>query len=249
MGLASKIGCFILCTTLAVGSGIGYFIGKKYVINDNANHNPPTVQVQTNPATIDDVVSQTQSGFPETCFTREMSTPNDNMYRYYITSSEYAEEHSQLISQDGDYRSIIDPSDETLTRINQDTLLLDRYNTDEEKARAILDFVQGLECMDTVYSDRKYAKHPVQTLAEGNGDEQDLAVLCASLMLNAGIPTILGVSDGHVVPLVHGKFSGLSEEYHGRSYYPADCHDNYPLGISEFMVRDPGHDFRIVDLE
>ena len=101
------------------------------------------------------------------------------------------------------------------------------YDSNEEKAKKILDFVQSIEHkVDGRYS---YTKYPIETLFEESGDCEDLTVLFMSLSKAAKIDYIKTVfvpnstnKTYHIAPAIAGDFSGEYIEYKNTKYYYAE---------------------------
>ncbi len=96
----------------------------------------------------------------------------------------------------------------------------------EKDAQKILDFVHR----GFVYLKERdsYPKSPLETIVEGGGDCEDLALLTASLMKKAGMDIVYVAIPGknsnppvrsHLIIGVHGNFDGKFIERDGKKYY------------------------------
>lgn len=107
----------------------------------------------------------------------------------------------------------------------------------EETAERILQAVQTLKYDNTKESRGfDYIKFPLQTLIEGNGDCEDLAILAAALMKSLGLDVALIKIDSekedihHISLGVVGNFDGSYYEFKGKKYFSAEARPNWKIG-------------------
>jgi len=91
--------------------------------------------------------------------------------------------------------------------------------TSREKAQWILAYVHRIRYES---DDDNYTKYPVETLAEGSGDCEDLSILAATLMKAAGLDVVLVLFDDHIGVAVNVDASGQHYNHGGKKYYYAE---------------------------
>ncbi len=99
--------------------------------------------------------------------------------------------------------------------------------TPEDRAVKLVDFVhQFIYVEDGGGHYGQYVKFPLETIVEGGGDCEDLAILGASLLRAVDVGAVLfkfkGVtpeSSGHVALGVNGSFTGTCWDHDGKKYY------------------------------
>lgn len=136
------------------------------------------------------------------------------------------------------YSNTIEPFtvvNETIEDILEE--IIDEEDSNEDKAKKILDFVHSIEYKtDGRYS---YTKYPIETVFEGSGDCEDLSVLFMSLSKAAKIDYIKTVfipnstnNTYHIAPAIAGDFTGAYIEYKNIKYYFAETtHRTYGIGV------------------
>ncbi len=109
------------------------------------------------------------------------------------------------------------------------------YPDDEDFARACLKIVHQIKYEEdiTVFN----VKFPVETLAEGSGDCEDLAILLVSLLRAGGLNATLVVFDKHVGCAVHleelkkiPKKGAFFFEYDGKKFYYCEPQEGFDVG-------------------
>lgn len=79
----------------------------------------------------------------------------------------------------------------------------------------------------------EYVRFPMETLVDGGGDCEDLAILAAALLNEMGYPVLMVVLPRHLGLAVHcdGDFQGTYYTYHGTRYYYVEVtHDGWDIG-------------------
>jgi hypothetical protein len=121
------------------------------------------------------------------------------------------------------------------------------FASDEMILQALLSFVQDKSIPNSVQymSDPvgiEYPKYPLETLGDGGGDCEDLAILFASLAEILGYETVLVLTQTHVFAAVHTMLSPLQAgnnikrlTYEGLVYYPCEC-TGYGMRVGEMWV-------------
>jgi len=120
--------------------------------------------------------------------------------------------------------------------------------TNEKILNALLSFVQHKSIPNSVHyaldpAAIEYPKYPLETLGNGSGDCEDLAILFASLAEVLGYETVLVLSTGHAFAAVHmytppvmAKSNLLTPfTYGNRIYYPCEC-TSYGWRVGELSV-------------
>ncbi len=109
------------------------------------------------------------------------------------------------------------------------------YPDDEDFARICLKIVQQIKYEDDITAFN--VKFPVETLAEGSGDCEDLAILLASLLRAGGLNASLVVFDAHVGAAVNlknlrkiPKDGAFFLEYNGKKFYYCEPQENFDIG-------------------
>ena len=103
----------------------------------------------------------------------------------------------------------------------------------EKSAQTILEFVHRF-VYDDLHEKKNaydYVKYPIETMAEGGGDCEDLAILGASLMKAKGLDVVffrvpensaIGVAADHLAIGVEGNFLGHYRKFEDKKYYFAE---------------------------
>lgn len=139
----------------------------------------------------------------------------------------------------------------------------DGYRTQEEKAQALLCFVQTAIAYDAPKVERvmrdtnaDYVRHPRRTLLEKTGDCKDTAVLYASCLYHLRVRPVFLEFEGHVnvgVPLdFEGKRMTASPDvsfdakvqYRGKTYFIAETTPDSPVFIGKLMEAQRGKEVR-----
>ncbi|HMW34337.1 MAG TPA: transglutaminase domain-containing protein, partial [bacterium] len=152
---------------------------------------------------------------------------HDKMFNIIYDTKRYLEQKRR--KQESHFLELVDhvmPHEKHLRMIldsigvkTNDTLHL------EKNAQAIMDFVQ---CIPYQSENRAYTKMPLETLYEGGGDCEDLAVLAYSLLTTAGIEAVLVVptrtiaSIDHATVAIHGNFTGQYIEHNQKRFFIAE---------------------------
>lgn len=106
--------------------------------------------------------------------------------------------------------------------------LTKRSKSKEESAQYLLDFVHNQLYDKTIEEKINYAKYPLETLVERNGDCEDLSILGAALMKAIDIDVALIYyqgdpnKNGHVALGINGDFSGTYYQNEGKKYFYAE---------------------------
>ena len=107
--------------------------------------------------------------------------------------------------------------------------ITERCTTPEEKANKILEFVHQYVYDKRSEGKTNYVRFPLETIVEGNGDCEDLAILGAALMKAIKLDVALiyfpkqeGEEAGHMALGVVGDFKGSRLELNGRKYFCAE---------------------------
>jgi len=149
-----------------------------------------------------------------------------------VRASEYLDyrNRSHVTTSSESFANYVTYGSETIKKISQE--LTSGIKSDEASAQKILDFVNKSIIYDwTIEKERNYARYPLETLVERNGDCEDMAILAASLMKSKGIDVIfveIPGSPGHIGVGISGGYKGKYYELEGRKYYYANA-----AGISE----------------
>ncbi len=107
--------------------------------------------------------------------------------------------------------------------------ITEKCATLEEKANKILEFVHQYVYDKRSEGKTNYVRFPLETIVEGNGDCEDLAILGAALMKAVNIEVALlhfpkqeGEEAGHIALGVVGNFKGNCLELNGKKYFCAE---------------------------
>ncbi len=117
------------------------------------------------------------------------------------------------------------------------------YRIKEARAQAILDYIQGQFIWDDSMNvdekpNQNYVKYPIETLVEKCGNCEDLAILGAALMKEAGLDVALLYMPKipHVAIGVAGRFEGTYYEAEGKMYFYAEASNNGLPAIKTFKI-------------
>lgn len=125
------------------------------------------------------------------------------------------------------FKEYVTASDLKIQSISQKILDDCKPKNDEEKANKVLEYVHKYVYEEDIDN---YAKYPIETLAEGSGDCEDLSVLAASLMKSLDLDVALVIFSNHVgigislpsepsVTTTHITYF----EKDGKKYYYGEC--------------------------
>lgn len=184
--------------------------------------------------------------------TNSIISPNVLIYReigsfdFAIEAEDYFDYRRKRNSplRDKDYAKYVTYNDPNIQSLAEE--ITEFSETNEDKAGDLLYLVNfyGVYSSDSdLYLDNasytEYARYPVETLVETNGDCEDAAILYASLAKAVDLDVILINLDhkikdnGHMIVGVAGDFEGKYVEYHGKKYFLADatfCANKYKCG-------------------
>jgi hypothetical protein len=119
----------------------------------------------------------------------------------------------------------------------KEDFLLNEYPNKADRANAILDIVHALEYRLDPPSGED-VRYPEETLIEGCGDCEDVAILCAAMMEGNGLDAILLAWPGHINTAVHltsppptDTGSAWYLEYNNKRYYCCEPTGSYGSDI------------------
>ncbi len=156
-------------------------------------------------------------------------TFNNQTYAAYfgVLKSDYDLYKSRPHARGSDYSGYKISVDERIYFVELVTRLMDAIVdnelTENCSAMAVAGFLQSLPNasldMTTPYDD--YPKYPLETLADGGGDSEDMSILAASLLDQMGYSTVLLGFPGHMMVGIQsrGNLTGSYYEYNGTRYY------------------------------
>ena len=100
--------------------------------------------------------------------------------------------------------------------------------SDHDNMRNVICFVQSLRYVSDMVSKgtQEYARFPVETLVDGKGDCEDLAILAASILHEMGLKVLLVILPDHMALAV--EYSHLDED----TYYSFDGSKYYYLEVT-----------------
>lgn len=149
-----------------------------------------------------------------------------------------------------DYPRYLVKNDPALTQIAQ--TVANGYSTLEEKAQALLCFVQtGIKYDFDSNRKADFLRDPRLTLLDQKGDCKDTSVLYVNLVQTIGIRPVFILYDGHVnvgvpIDLESHPLAGQAESldgkvrFRGKTYYVAETTPEEPAYIGKIMVAQQG---------
>ena len=165
---------------------------------------------------------------PNICGSKALNRISTGKYIFYKSKN-----HSQgILKKEGvtytseinqnNVKDYITVNDSNIKRLSREIPYICKAKSDEEKAESILKFVHSIPYEKDADT---YAKYPIETLAEGSGDCEDLSILTATLMKAAGLDAVLFSLPGHVAvgvsllekPQMQGTIGWVN--YNGKRYY------------------------------
>jgi hypothetical protein len=147
-------------------------------------------------------------------------------YKLPVSVREYME-FKNMNHSDSTYEDMLNWVTYTNQTIERHTKLMTKdKKSKEEKAQIILDFVHTRFYDKSIEEGPNYVKYPIETMVEGVGDCEDMAILAASMMKSIGIDVALVVytpeNGNHVALGISGDFKGIYFEEKGKKYYYAE---------------------------
>lgn len=139
------------------------------------------------------------------------------LYRYYQGRAHQSDDMVQFVLSDYDrqcVRSLVGSFREGGVKANY---------TDADNMGNVISFVQSLQYVSDRESKREkeYARFPVETLVDGEGDCEDMAILAAAILHEMGYGVLLVILPDHMALAVDCDESceGIYYEYGGRRYF------------------------------
>lgn len=113
--------------------------------------------------------------------------------------------------------------------------------TDDEKTKAVLNFVQDSISYETDEQSRgaeEWYKYPYETLFDGTGDCEDTSILFVTIARSLGLDAVLVSMDGHMAAAVTmTECTGTSYEFDGKTYWYCETSvDTTDLAIGEDVL-------------
>ena len=129
----------------------------------------------------------------------------DKLYRYYQGRQHQSDDMVQFVLSDYDRATIRN--------------LAESFNSLD----SVISFVQSLRYVSDLDSkgEEEYVRFPIETLVDGEGDCEDLAILAASILHEMGYDVLLVVLPDHLALAVDCRDvdEGTFFTYQGRKYY------------------------------
>ena len=145
------------------------------------------------------------------------------LYRYYQGRAHQSDDMVQFVLSDYDRDCV-----RSLVKSFREGGDLADY-TDADNLRNVISFVQSLRYVTDLEStgEEDYVRFPVETLVDGVGDCEDLAILAAAILHEMGYDVMLVLLPDHMALALDCGFEcdGIYYEYEGRKYYYLEVTD------------------------
>ena len=141
----------------------------------------------------------------------------DKLYRYYQGRQHQSDDMVQFVLSDYDRATIRN--------------LAESFNSLD----SVISFVQSLRYVSDLDSkgEEEYVRFPIETLVDGEGDCEDLAILAASILHEMGYDVLLVILPDHLALAVDCRDvdEGTFFTYQGRKYYFLEVsHPGWKIG-------------------
>ncbi len=207
---------FALATTL----GAVYILGRDELRKIEWNSPPPMLEEMA----ASDLLRE---GDPQMLLLEYDETKLTVPLSHYL---DYKRRNHRPLESEG-YARFITPNDPYIQELARH--LTQGFDSEPGRVDEILRFVQQHAYISDPVEHQEYAKYPIETLVERNGDCEDVSILAASLLLAASQDVVMllyagplrmdedGLPDreGHMNLAIAGDYSGTHVAVDGRNYY------------------------------
>ncbi|MBQ3709199.1 MAG: hypothetical protein II887_00690 [Bacteroidales bacterium] len=139
------------------------------------------------------------------------------LYQYYQARAHLSDDMVQFVLSDHDRLCV-----QNLVKSFREGGLKANY-TDADNMGNVISFVQSLRYVSDLDSkgEQEYVRFPMETLVDGIGDCEDLAILAATILHEMGYGVLLVTLPDHMALAVacDESYDGVYYEYGGRRYY------------------------------